>query len=158
MEEERSGEGVWRGMNQRFVGFFAFSLRLSRVELGPRFESAAPGIWHLASCICSWHLHRVASGVALVIWHLTFVIWRRGARNEEARDDQDGCNATLCVAVPRHAMLRCAMLSALLTLRRAGAMPRRRTRKGRGRGAAGRRGSPRAPPPSAAVNHGPEEP
>ena len=115
MEEERSGEGVWRGMTRRFVGFFAFSLRLSRVELGPRFESAAPGIWHLASCICSWHLHRVASGVSLVIWHLTFVIWRRGARNEEARDDQDGCNATLCVAVPRHAMLRCAMLSALLT-------------------------------------------
>ena len=25
MEEERSGEGVWRGMNRGLVGFFAFS-------------------------------------------------------------------------------------------------------------------------------------
>ena len=106
---------------------------------GPRFGSAAPGIWHLACGTCVWHLER-AFGICIALhlvlhlafglWHLACVIWRRGARCEEAGDDQEGRNATLCAAMLRHAMQCCAMRSAMLILRRAAAMPKRRTRKG----------------------------
>ena len=55
----------------------------------------------------SWGEH-----VAWYMWHS-----RRGARNEEAGDDQERCNDLLCVAMLRHARLCCATLSAMLVLR-----------------------------------------
>ena len=99
MEEERSGEGVWRGMNRGLVGFCAFSPRVSRVDLGSRFESAAPGIRHLAFApgICI----PLQMSPLVAIYMFTFVMGRSGARNEETGGSQEGCHATLCVAMPR---------------------------------------------------------
>ena len=91
----------------------------TRVELGSRFESAAPGIWHLAFApgICI----ALQLALHLAFYIFTFVIWRRGARNEEAGEEQEGCNATLCVAMPRHAMLCCAMISCIVSRKKTGA-------------------------------------
>ena len=51
-------------------------------------------------CTCgNLHVTCLHLSPLVAIYMFTFVIGRSGARNEEAGGDQEGCHATLCVAI-----------------------------------------------------------
>ena len=87
VEEDGGGEiggKSMEGMNRGLVGFCAFSPRVS---------------WW------TWDLvlnpQRLALGILHLRLALAFVMGRSGARNEEAGENQEGCQATLCIDMPR---------------------------------------------------------